>query len=65
VVAGYCQNAETPDQLSRIFMNSPEFMCGLGSAQEKPPVNLGATEPYWPIVTQTQKYMAEFDQKRE
>jgi len=100
VVAGYCQNAESLDQLSRIFMNSPEFMRRMGSAQEKPPVNrhrhpfnlpkipvqtqvppellaqmfsriqkqwdkLGATEPYWSIVTQPQNYMAEFDQNRE
>ena len=100
VVAGYCQNAETLDQLSRIFMNSPEFMRRMGSALEKPPVNrhrhpfkvpkipvqtqvspelleqmfsrihsqwdnLGATEPYWSIVTQPQNYMAEFEQNRE
>ena len=97
VVAGYCQNAQTLDQLSRIFMSSPEFMRRMGSALEKPQANrhrhpftlpripvetqvspevldqmferihkqwdhLGATEPYWSVVTQPQNYVAEFDQ---
>lgn len=100
VVAGYCQNAQTLDQLSRIFMSSPEFMRRMGSALEKPQANihrhpfnlpkipvetevssevlgqmferihaqwdhLGATEPYWSIVTQPQNYMADFEQNRE
>jgi 2-polyprenyl-3-methyl-5-hydroxy-6-metoxy-1,4-benzoquinol methylase len=100
VVAGYCQSTQTLDQLSRIFMSSPEFMRRMGSALERPqanrhrhpfnlpkiPVqtqvtpelleqmfdrihkqwdNLGATEPYWSIVTQPQNYMAEFEQNRE
>ncbi|WP_408597104.1 class I SAM-dependent methyltransferase [Limnohabitans sp.] len=100
VVAGYCENAQTLDQLSRIFMSSPEFMRRMGSALEKPqanthrhpfnlpkiPVetqvpphilgqmferihkeweNLGATEPYWSIVTQPQNYMAEFEKNRD
>ena len=97
VVAGYCQNAQTLDQLSRIFMSSPEFMRRMGSALEKPQANrhrhpftlpripvetqvspevldqmferihkqwdhLGATEPYWSVVTQPQNYVAEFEQ---
>ncbi len=97
VVAGYCQNAQTLDQLSRIFMSSPEFIRRMGSALEKPQANrhrhpftlpripvetqvspevldqmferihkqwdhLGATEPYWSVVTQPQNYVAEFDQ---
>lgn len=97
VVAGYCQNAQTLDQLSRIFMSSPEFMRRMGNALERPQANrhrhpfnlpkipvetqvspevldqmferihkqwdhLGATEPYWSVVTQPQNYMAEFDQ---
>jgi 2-polyprenyl-3-methyl-5-hydroxy-6-metoxy-1,4-benzoquinol methylase len=97
VVAGYCQNAHTLDQLSRIFMSSPEFMRRMGSALERPQANrhrhpftlpripvetqvspevldqmfdrihkqwdhLGATEPYWSVVTQPQNYVAEFDQ---
>jgi SAM-dependent methyltransferase len=100
VVAGYCQNAQSLEQLSHIFMSSPEFMRRMSSAVEKPQVNrhrhpfnlpripvetqvspevlgqmferihkqwdhLGATEPYWSIVTQPQNYMAEFDQNRE
>jgi 2-polyprenyl-3-methyl-5-hydroxy-6-metoxy-1,4-benzoquinol methylase len=100
VIAGYCQSSQTLDQLSRIFMNSPEFLRRFGSALEKPQANrhrhpfnlpripveihvssevldqmfqrihkqwdhLGATEPFWSIVTQPQNYMAEFDQHRE
>ena len=100
VVASYCQSAQTLDQLSSIFMSSPEFMRRMGSALEKPQANrhrhpfnlpripvdthvppevldqmferihkqwdhLGATEPYWSVVTQPQNYMAEFDQHRE
>jgi 2-polyprenyl-3-methyl-5-hydroxy-6-metoxy-1,4-benzoquinol methylase len=100
VIASYCQSAQTLDQLSRIFMSSPEFMRRVGSALEKPQVsrhrhpfnmpripveiqvsaevleqmfkriqkqweNLGATEPYWSIVTQPQNQMAQFDQHRE
>jgi 2-polyprenyl-3-methyl-5-hydroxy-6-metoxy-1,4-benzoquinol methylase len=100
VVASYCQSAQTLDQLSRIFMSSPEFMRRMGSALERPQANrhrhpfnlpkipvetqvsaevldqmferihkqwdhLGATEPYWSVVTQPQNYLAEFDQNRE
>jgi 2-polyprenyl-3-methyl-5-hydroxy-6-metoxy-1,4-benzoquinol methylase len=100
VVANYCQSAQTLDQLSSIFMSSPEFMRRLGSKLEKPPQNrhrhpfnlpkipvetqvsdelldqmferihaqwekLGATEPYWSVVTQPQNYMAEFEQNRD
>jgi 2-polyprenyl-3-methyl-5-hydroxy-6-metoxy-1,4-benzoquinol methylase len=100
VIAGYCQSSQTLEQLTRIFMNSPEFLRRMGSALEKPqanrhrhpfnlpriPVeihvpsevldqmfqrihkqwdNLGATEPYWSIITQPQNYKAEFDQHRE
>jgi 2-polyprenyl-3-methyl-5-hydroxy-6-metoxy-1,4-benzoquinol methylase len=100
VIAGYCQNVHTLDQLSRTFMSSPEFMRRMGGALEKPQVNrhrhpfnmpkipvetqvsaevleqmfkrvqkqwdhLGATEPYWSIVTQPQNQMAQFDQHRE
>ena len=100
VVAGYCQSTQTLEQLSRIFMNSPEFMRRMGSALEKPQANrhrhpfhlpripvetqvtaevldqmferihkeweqLGATEPYWSVVTQPQNYLAEFEQHRE
>ena len=97
VVASYCQSAQTLDQLSRIFMSSPEFMRRMGSALERPQANrhrhpfnlpkipvetqvsaevlvqmferihkqwdhLGATEPYWSVVTQPQNYIAEFHQ---
>lgn len=97
VVAGYCQSTQTLEQLSRIFMSSPEFMRRMGNALEKPQANrhrhpfnlpripvdtqvssevldrmferihkqwehLGATEPYWSVVTQPQNYMADFDQ---
>jgi 2-polyprenyl-3-methyl-5-hydroxy-6-metoxy-1,4-benzoquinol methylase len=100
VIANYCQSIQTLDQLSRIFMSSPEFIRRMGSALEKPQANrhrhplnlpyipvetqvspealnqmferihkqwdhLGATEPYWSVVTQPQNYMAEFDQHRE
>lgn len=100
VIADYCQSSQTLEQLTRIFMNSPEFLRRMESALEKPQVNrhrhpfnlpcipvetqvssevldqmfqriqkqwdhLGATEPYWSIVTQPQNYMAEFDQHRE
>jgi SAM-dependent methyltransferase len=100
VVAGYCQNVETLDQLSRIFMSSPEFMRRMGSALERPQTNrhrhpfnlpkipvetqvsveildkmferihkqwdsLGATEPYWSVITQPQNYLAAFDLNRE
>jgi SAM-dependent methyltransferase len=100
VIAGYCQSFQTLEQLSRVFMNSPEFLRRMGSALEKPQANrhrhpfnlpripvethvssevldqmfqrihkqwdhLGATEPYWSIVTQPQNHMAEFDQNRE
>lgn len=100
VVANYCQSAQTLDQLSSIFMSSPEFMRRLGSKLEKPPQNrhrhpfnlpkipvetqvsaevlgqmferihkqwenLGATEPYWSVVTQPQNYLAEFEQNRD
>ena len=100
VIASYCQSTQTLDQLSRIFMSSPEFMRRMGSALEKPQANhhrhplnlphipvetqvspevldqmferihkqwahLGATEPYWSVVTQPQNFMAEFDQHRE
>jgi SAM-dependent methyltransferase len=100
VIAGYCQSSQTLEQLSRVFMNSPEFLRRMGSALEKPQANrhrhpfnlpripvethvssevldqmfqrihkqwdhLGATEPYWSIVTQPQNHMAEFDQNRE
>ena len=92
VIAGYCQNIDTLDQLSRIFMSSPEFMRRMGSELEKPQANrhrlpfnmpqipvetqvsaevleqilkriqkqwehLGATEPYWSIITQPQNQM--------
>ena len=36
VIAAYCQNIDTLDQLSRTFMSSPEFMRRMGSALEKP-----------------------------
>jgi 2-polyprenyl-3-methyl-5-hydroxy-6-metoxy-1,4-benzoquinol methylase len=100
VIAGYCQSSQSLEQLTRIFMNSPEFLRRMGSTLEKPQVNrhrhpfnlpripvethvssevldqmfkrihkqwdhLGATEPYWSIVTQPQNYKAEFDQHRE
>jgi 2-polyprenyl-3-methyl-5-hydroxy-6-metoxy-1,4-benzoquinol methylase len=39
VIASYCQSAQTLDQLSRIFMSSPEFMRRVGSALEKPQVS--------------------------
>ena len=55
VIAGYCQNTHTLDQLSRIFMSSPEFMRRMGGALEKPqasrhrhPFNL----PQIPVETQ-------------
>jgi 2-polyprenyl-3-methyl-5-hydroxy-6-metoxy-1,4-benzoquinol methylase len=100
VIAGYCQNTHSLDQLSRTFISSPEFMRRMGSALEKPqtsrhrhPFNmpqipvetqvsaevleqmfkriqkqwehLGATEPYWSIVTQPQNQIAQFDKQRE
>jgi len=39
VVAGYCQSTQTLEQLTLIFMNSPEFMRRIGSALEKPQAN--------------------------
>jgi 2-polyprenyl-3-methyl-5-hydroxy-6-metoxy-1,4-benzoquinol methylase len=100
VIAGFCQSSQTLEQVSRIFMSSPEFLRRMGSALEKPQANrhrhpfnlpripvetqvssealeqmfarihkqwdhLGATEPYWSVVTQPQNYMVGFDQHRE
>jgi 2-polyprenyl-3-methyl-5-hydroxy-6-metoxy-1,4-benzoquinol methylase len=39
VIAGYCQNVHTLEQLSQIFMSSPEFMRRLSGALEKPQVS--------------------------
>jgi 2-polyprenyl-3-methyl-5-hydroxy-6-metoxy-1,4-benzoquinol methylase len=39
VISGYCQSTQTLDQLSRIFMSSPEFMRRVSSALEKPQAN--------------------------